>query len=155
MFYFYCYHVRPRTADTLTSPMAQSILHSHVLQTYYKAVSSFHVLQLKCSLHFSQIRRVLDAQSISSISTNSIYQHQSSASAIGYPLSWPRHWEACGKLHAPAALHPTKEVPVPTRQKDGWIPRQIRARKLREKSSAPSRNVTTIVQQTAGHNINI
>jgi hypothetical protein len=36
-------------------------------------------------------------------------------------FSWPRHWlEVSGQLHAPAALPPGKEPPVPFEYEVGW-----------------------------------
>jgi hypothetical protein len=38
-------------------------------------------------------------------------------------FSWPGHWlEVSGQLHAPAALPPGKELPVPIVQEAGWTP---------------------------------
>jgi hypothetical protein len=39
-------------------------------------------------------------------------------------FSWTRHQlEVSGQLHAPAALSPGKEPPVPIGQEAGWAPR--------------------------------
>jgi hypothetical protein len=61
-------------------------------------------------------------------------------------FSWPRHYfEVSGQLHAPAALHPGKEPPVPIGQEAGWVPEPVwttwtreNSRTYRDSNSDPS-----------------
>jgi hypothetical protein len=44
----------------------------------------------------------------------------------GSMFSWPqRCFEVSGQLHAPAALPPEKEPPVPIRYEVGWVPEPV------------------------------
>jgi hypothetical protein len=54
--------------------------------------------------------------------------------------------EVSGQLHAPAALLPGKEPPVPIGKKNGWVPNLVWTLWSTEKSLAPAGNRTTAVQ---------
>jgi hypothetical protein len=62
---------------------------------------------------------------------------------------WPGHWlEVCGQLHAPAALPPGKEPPVPIGQEAGCAPEPVWTLWRREKSCTAG-NRTRAVQPVA------
>jgi hypothetical protein len=79
----------------------------------------------------------------------------------GSKRSWPRNYmEMSGQFHAPAALSPGKEPPVPIGQDAGWAPEPVLSFEREEKSlplpeigprfpGIPARCLMTVLLRTA------